>query len=63
MKFYVTRTSQWGGCRPCPEANGKIGEWYVEFSTLEELMFFVEKRGDVIVSKYMSIEIYDGYRE
>jgi len=63
MKFSVKRTSEWRGCRPCPEAKGETGEWYVEFSTLEELMFFVEKRGDVIISKYMSIEIYDGYRE
>ena len=44
-------------------------EWTVEFATLEELIAFSNKYGELVVqaswyeSKYGSIEIYDDYRE
>jgi hypothetical protein len=43
--------------------------WFVEFSTLAELMAFYEKYGDLVLSESWSdrqtprLEIYDDYRE
>jgi hypothetical protein len=43
--------------------------WYIEIATLDDLMKFTKKYGDVIVgdawmaTKTPCIEIYDGYRE
>lgn len=36
--------------------------WYVEISSLDELMKFIDKYGCIVVS-LSSIEIYDDYRE
>ena len=38
------------------------GDGLIEIKTLEELMAFVEKWGDVVLSKG-TIEIYNGWRE
>ena len=49
--------------------NGMIGVWSVEFNTLEELIEFCDKYGDVVITNctrnkaYKEIEIYDDYRE
>lgn len=43
--------------------------WFVEINSLDELLAFKEKYGQLIVGDYLfnhtipSIEIYDGYRE
>ena len=47
----------------------KTEEWVVEINTLEELLKFIDKYGQVIVGSWYrnknlpSIEIYDDYRE
>lgn len=82
MKFVVSSTS--GGYREqsCEEAKrdcierenkiynqSTIDVWSVEINTLEELIKFYEKYGDIIIKhclwnkSYKEIEIYDGYRE
>ena len=49
--------------------NGMIDVWYVEFNTLEELIEFCNKYGNVVIEDYMwneeykEIEIYDDYRD
>lgn len=82
MKFRLSRTTQnWSG-RPCPEASSVVIKdgmghdakiWYVELATLDDLLAFIKKHGDIVVSEatdsYLPpdmifwIEIYDGYRE
>ena len=48
---------------------GFISVWTIEINTLEELMAFRAKYGDIIVKQsdenpeYTTIEIYDDYRE
>ena len=66
MRFLVTRTSSWTD-PPCPEAFkllSKVG-WYVDLSSLEELLAFVRTHGKIVVETdpQMLIEIYDFYRE
>lgn len=76
MKFLVTRTSlynRWGSNSPCKEAKQEMSEdgpiWTIEINTLEELINFRKKYGDIIltISIYpeidYKIEIYDDYRE
>ena len=49
--------------------NGTIDVWMVEFNTLEDLVGFCNKYGDVVIDDciwndaYKHIEIYDDYRE
>lgn len=81
MKFQVGRTNNWGSKKP-PIDEGDFGihkmsgrkrkysrepVWLVEIKNLKELMKFMEKYGDIIISEgyrgYPSIEIYDDYRE
>lgn len=81
MKFCVTRTSEGFDeeKRPCDESEKVVipkkgnylehTEWVVEINTIEELMAFCKKYGDIIISeqscemKFNEIEIYDDYRE
>ena len=47
---------------------GVIDAWYYEINSLEELIKFSEKHGDIIISSHNAsvtptLEIYDGYRE
>ncbi|MEN6296989.1 MAG: hypothetical protein ABFC92_03460 [Rectinema sp.] len=76
MKFLVKRTSFWDNKKPCDEAKeedvklwGESTEaWVIEISSLEELLDFVNKYGDLIISTgatepTFKIEIYDDYRE
>lgn len=41
---------------------GRIDAWTIDFTTIEQLMKFVDKYGDCVVGDDW-IEIYDGYRE
>lgn len=80
MKYRVYRTSDWSDKKPCdgaiPESkfvensNGVTVErvdHYINFDSLEELMGFVEKYGEIVVGPgpfgEQRIEIYDDYRE
>lgn len=80
MKFKVERTSSRSmELKPCKEAyegnilwigNDKyIKCWYVDINSLQELLDFAEKYGDIIIGtsyeygKTPMIEIYDDYRE
>lgn len=54
MKFQLTRTSDYHN------------KDFIELNTLEELLAFVDKEGNLIISsdgKNFAIEIYDDYRE
>lgn len=83
MKFKVTRTSIWNDeISPCKEAN-RINErgyiqrefpndsigWFIEINSLEELMNFKNRYGDIVITNcwenqnITEIEIYDTYRE
>lgn len=69
MKFQVIRTSQWKSEKPCEEAVKRNDIWVIELNTLEDLINFVRKYGDVVIYESMykeypyTIEIYDYYRE
>ena len=76
MKFIVTRTSMWSEKSPCEEAKrDSIVEgdktydvWSIEINTIEELIDFADKHGDIIIEdsfyrEYKEIEIYDTWRE
>lgn len=49
--------------------NGLIDVWSIELNSLEELVDFVDKYGEIVVGvdwhnqDYKAIEIYDDYRE
>ncbi len=75
MKFIVSRTSTWNKI-PCEEAkldsivvdDVTIDVWFIEIDTIEELVKFVDKYGDIVVQDYpydghKEIEIYDTWRE
>ena len=73
MRFRIKRTSDRKNC-PCRESvfNRETQEYNIEINTLEELVAFSEKYGELILKddnyygkeKYIpSIEIYDDYRE
>lgn len=71
MEFRVIRSSQFSDEKPRDVKNiyEKGDNWYVKINTLEELISFEKKYGDLIISenwdnkKEMQIEIYDDYRE
>lgn len=68
MKFLVARTSCLRGEKPCEGAIARDDEWVTEIASLEELQAFIEKHGNIVISKYscddlLEIEIYDTYRE
>lgn len=80
MKYRVIRTSDWSDKKPCDEAiperkfvedpNGVMFErvdHYVNFDSLDEMMGFIEKYGEIVVGPDSfgepRIEIYDDYRE
>lgn len=73
MKFIVSRTSIWNNDSPCAEAKPEMFEdgpnWTIEINSLEELIAFRKKYGEIILtaSRYPEIdneiEIYDDYRE
>ena len=83
MKFIIDRASNWGE-KPCEEATPETIVWInkfgkkikgdvfvVEISTLEELLNFIEKYGNIVMEKETSfgfkrlpeIIIYDDYIE
>jgi hypothetical protein len=71
MEFRVTRSSQLIDEKP-RNVKGiyeKGDNWYIKINTLEELIAFENKYGNLIISKNydnqeeMQIEIYDDYRE
>ena len=71
MEFRVIRSSQFYDEKPrnVKEAYQKGKNWYIKIGTLEDLIDFYNKYGDLIISgnwdnkKEMQIEIYDDYRE
>lgn len=79
MTFIVDRVSLWGTGCPCEESKQMIlfssiskeekKFWTVEINSLEELMDFKNKYGDIIlqdsirVKGWPEILIYDGYIE
>lgn len=74
MKFIVSRTSLWGNnSSPCKEAKQEMSEdgpiWTIEINTLEELIAFRKKYGEIILTVSVlpeidnEIEIYDDCRE
>ena len=74
MRFRITRTSNYDGAQPCDEAYTLSGEddpserrcdWCVDIGTLEELLAFSQKYGELILNVLSdpSIEIYDTWRE
>lgn len=80
MKFKVERTSMKNMVlKPCKEAyegnilwigiNEYLKCWYIDINSLEELLKFEEKYGEIIITtsifdnKTPTIEIYDYYRE
>ena len=71
MEFRVIRSSQFSDEKPRNVKNiyEKGNSWYIKINTLEELIKFCEKYGDLIISQdwdnkeKMQIEIYDDYRE
>lgn len=51
MEFKVTRTSfLLCNPKPCEEAKKQDDAWFVEIDTLEDLLNFTEKHGDIILS-------------
>lgn len=80
MRYRVIRTRDWSDKKPCDEAFSEKrlvenvrGEklervyYYVNIESLEELMGFIEKYGEVVMGDgpfgEPCIEIYDDYRE
>ena len=73
MKFIVSRTSIWNNASPCEEAKREEFEdgpdWTIEINSLEELINFRKKYGEIILTASVlpeidnEIEIYDDYRE
>lgn len=74
MKFIVSRTSLWSNNdSPCEEAKQEMFEdgpdWTIEINSLEELIAFRKKYGEIILTASVlpeidnEIEIYDDYRE
>lgn len=85
MKCIVMRSSQWAYHRDEPPCEGatlgtftKIEHgkeypdtpaWFIEINTLEELIAFADKYGDLVLThhayneKERLLEIYDDYRE
>lgn len=73
MRFRIFRTSDLDNC-PCREAvfNREKNEYNIEFNTLDELLDFSKKYGNLVFlprNRYgnemeiPAIEIYDDYRE
>ena len=76
MKFLVQRTSGWKdrSKKPCEEAelykeDRRWTLWIVEIATIDQLVKFCDKYGEVVImpkdigEPYPTIEIYDDYRE
>jgi hypothetical protein len=65
VKFRIYRTSFYcAPAEPCEEAFQESGLWFVEIATLEELIAFSAKHGDLVFhAEGDTIEIYDDYRE
>ena len=77
MKFIISRASQWAEQQPCEEAkeeefiygNRILKRWTMEFNSLDEIMNFKSKYGDIVIrDSYVTddvqeIVIYDDYIE
>jgi hypothetical protein len=64
VRFTIRRASDFNGV-PCGEAIRVEDFWEVEIATLDALLAFVDKHGDVIVEQGEppSLMIYDGCLE
>ena len=64
MKFRVTRASDyWGNNNvQCEEAKEINGYFYIEINTIEQLIDFIKKYGEIVMWEDQ-IEIYDMWRE
>ena len=76
MRFDLSRSSHFCKGAPVLEARPgvELGDWTIDFDTIEELMAFVNAHGSVVLSDAVMlygtdekslpfIEIYDDYRE
>jgi len=68
MKFEIIRASStWPRAEtaPCEGANqeGDIGDWYIEISSLEDLLALSKKVGSDLIVNDRQIWIYDDYME
>ena len=67
MRFVVSRTTVWRNeIQPCEEAKREGENWIIELNSIDELLKFVDKYGDLVLQFFdnrYEIEIYDGYRE
>lgn len=51
FEFEITRsTCQHGEC-PCEEAYNDYGTWYVSFNEMKELLDFIARMGDAIITQ------------
>ena len=74
MRFVIRRTSDWDNKPPCKEAyvlpeeydpHAWYHTWHIDINSLDELIKFVNKYGEIVVSTENDpyIEIYDTNRE
>jgi hypothetical protein len=66
MRFRISRASHFNthNTPPCEGAIKDKNHWYIEISTLEELLEFIEKLDEgIIFYNKDSITIYDDYVE
>lgn len=65
LQFTVDRVTNWGKKpepKPCDSAFKEGDNWTVNIPSIESLMKFIEKNGDIIIKKD-HITIYDDYVE
>lgn len=71
MKFIISRASQWAEQQPCEEAkeeefscrNKILKRWTMEFNSLDELMNFKLKYGDIVIRDSYVDNGIDGYTD
>ncbi len=64
MKFDISRVSHCTSRdkKPCEGAVKEGDSWVINIETLDELMAFIEREGDIVLDT-ISITIYDDYME
>ena len=75
MRFAISRTSEQFAepaptpCKGAYRVDGDAERWFIDFSSLEDLMAFANTHGLLVLIPprkgvaYPELEIYDGYRE
>lgn len=49
--------------KPCKNAYKEDKTYYIDITSLDDILDLIDEVGDVIIQKDHSIEIYDCYRE